>query len=95
MELPIILAAILFPLILIGGGYLLTQSLRGEKRAKKKLKARETELKKEAYEAEILRELGERFGYELNEEKIIDIITSSIGRLFSYSTVSSILLVRI
>ncbi len=92
MELPILLAAILFPLILAGGGFLISQSIQKEKIAKQKLRAREGELKKEAYEAEILRELGERFGYELNEEKIIDVITSSIGRLFSYSTVSSILL---
>jgi signal transduction histidine kinase len=92
MELPILLASILFPTILTVGGLLIFFSVRNERKSRDKLKAREQELNREAYESEILRELGERFGYELDEEKIIDIITSSIGRLFSYSTVSSLLL---
>lgn len=89
-----IIALVIFPVILALGGFLIYQSIHGEKLAKKELAEREKELKKKAYEAEILRELGERFGYELNEEKIIDIITSSIGQLFSYSTVSSVLLLE-
>src|SRR4030042_2704329 len=92
MELPLQLAFILFPLILVLCGVIVFLAIDNERKSKQKLKAREAELNREAYEAEILRELGERFGYELDEEKIIDIISSSIGRLFSYSTVSSLLL---
>lgn len=91
MDLPIFITAILFIATLIGAAYLTATTMRSEKRTKKQLAARETALKQEAYEAEILRELGERFGYELDEVKIVDIIAGSIGKLFSYSTVASML----
>lgn len=92
MNLPIIIAAILFIFLFFGAAYLIASSIKNERRAREKLKNQEFQLKKEAYESEILRELGERFGYELNEEKIVDIIAGSINKLFTYSTVSSILL---
>lgn len=92
MNLPILIAAFLFTLILIGAAYLIASAMKEEKHAKSKLAAREAALKREAYEAEILRELGERFGYELDEAKIVDIIAGSIGKLFPYSTVASMLI---
>lgn len=92
MDLPIIIASIIFPLIISGGAYLIISTNKKANKIKKKLTAQEKQLKREAYESEILRELGERFGYELNEEKIVDIITGSIGKLFSFSTVSSLLI---
>ena len=91
MELPVLIAVILFVCLLAGAAYLVASSMRSEKRSKEKLSEREGQLKREAYESEILRELGERFGYELNEAKIVDIIANSIGKLFSYSAVSSML----
>src|SRR3989304_9599798 len=91
MELPVLIAVILFVCLLAGAAYLVASSMRSEKRSKEKLSEREGQLKREAYESEILRELGERFGYELNEAKVVEIIAGSIGKLFSYSTVSSML----
>ena len=85
------IAAILFTGILGGAAYLIASALKGEKRTREKLAVREAALKREAYESEILRELGERFGYELDEAKVVEIIAGSIGKLFSYSTVSSML----
>lgn len=60
-------------------------------RNRKKLLLQEEELKHRLYEVSILKELGERIGYSLDLEKITDIITSSLGSLFSYSTVSSLI----
>lgn len=58
----------------------------------KVLKEREAELSRKAYESAILREISERIGYSLDVEKIIDIITGSLGNLFPFSTASSIAL---
>ncbi len=41
-----------------------------------------------AYQAEVLREIGERIGYSLDVAKIIEIITGSLGKLLEYHTVS-------
>lgn len=59
---------------------------------RKKLLAKEEELKHRLYEVSILKELGERIGYSLDLEKITDIITSSLSNLFEYSAVSSLIL---
>lgn len=91
MGLLFVILVILFLISLGISAYLVIDSSKKEEKVKKDLKLREAELKREAYESEILRELGERFGYELNEGKVVDIIAGSIGKLFSYSTVSSAL----
>lgn len=62
-------------------GYLLTN-----------LELREKELQRRMYELSILKELGDRIGYSLNVEKIVDIITSSLVKLLDYSVVSYMLL---
>lgn len=59
---------------------------------RKKLLAKEEELRHRLYEVSILKELGERIGYSLDLEKITDIITHSLGTLFGYSTVSSLII---
>ena len=59
---------------------------------RKKLLYKEEELKHRLYEVSILKELGERIGYSLDLEKITDIITDSLGNLFEYSTVCSLIL---
>ncbi|MCH7952181.1 PAS domain-containing protein [Patescibacteria group bacterium] len=92
MNLPLLIAAVLLIGILIGAAYLIATAIKSERRAKEKLKAHEAALKREAYESEMLRELGERFGYELDEAKIVDIIAGSIGKLFPYTTVASMLI---
>lgn len=62
-------------------GYLLTD-----------LELREKELSRRMYELSILKELGDRIGYSLNVEKIVDIITSSLVKLLDYSVVAYMLL---
>jgi PAS domain S-box-containing protein len=65
------------------------------KKAKKSqaiLLEREQELQRRVYETTILKEIGERIGYSLDVANVIEIICGSLGKLFSYSTASSILI---
>jgi PAS domain S-box-containing protein len=59
---------------------------------KKNLRAKEAEMQRRMYEVSILKELGERIGYSLNVQKIVDVITGSLRKLLPYSTVSYLLL---
>lgn len=59
---------------------------------RRRLLQRELQMRRRMYELSILRELGERIGYSLNVQKIVDIITSSLGNLLPYSTVGYMLL---
>ena len=59
---------------------------------KKHLKAREGEINQRVYELAILKELGDRIGYSLDIEQIIDVITGSLGQFIDYSVVSYMLL---
>lgn len=53
---------------------------------------KELEMQRRMYEVSILKELGERIGYSLNVQKIVDVITGSLRKLLPYSTVSYLLL---
>jgi signal transduction histidine kinase len=57
-----------------------------------RLSMKEQEMQRRMYEVSILKELGDRIGYSLNVQKIVDVITSSLRRLLPYSTVSYLLL---
>ncbi len=46
------------------------------------------ELQQKVYQAQVLKEIGERIGYSLDTAKIVDIITSSLGNLLGYDAVS-------
>lgn len=46
------------------------------------------ELQQKVYQAQVLKEIGERIGYSLDTNKIVEIITSSLGNLLQYDTVS-------
>jgi hypothetical protein len=46
------------------------------------------ELQQKVYQAQVLKEIGERIGYSLDTNKIVDIITSSLGNLLDYDTVA-------
>jgi two-component system, NtrC family, sensor histidine kinase KinB len=59
---------------------------------KKHLKEREDEVNHRVYELAILKELGDRIGYSLDVEQIIDIITGSLGQFIKYCVVSYMLL---
>ncbi|HYE22024.1 MAG TPA: ATP-binding protein [Verrucomicrobiae bacterium] len=56
------------------------------------LRMKEGEMQRRMYEVSILKELGERIGYSLNVQKIVDVITGSLRKLLPYSTVSYMLL---
>jgi NtrC-family two-component system sensor histidine kinase KinB len=62
-----------------------------DKRAARNLKKRESEMSKRMYELAILKELGDRIGYSLDVQQIIDVITSSLHQFIDYSAVSYIL----
>lgn len=74
--------------VLIFGFYLYWQSYG----IKKSLRKREEEMKRKMYELAILKELGDRIGYSLNIQNIIDIITGSLNQFLKYSAVSYMLL---
>jgi len=50
------------------------------------------ELMQKVYQAQVLKEINERIGYSLDTNKIVDIITSSLGNLLQYDTVSYMVL---
>ena len=50
------------------------------------------ELQQKVYQAQVLKEISERIGYSLDTNKIVDIITSSLGNLLDYDTVSYMVL---
>jgi PAS domain S-box-containing protein len=62
------------------------------RKMRKSLMHKEIEMQRRMYEVSILKELGERIGYSLNVQKIVDVITGSLRRLLPYSTVSYMLL---
>ncbi len=61
------------------------------RRVRSRLLKREEQMRHRMYELSILRELGERIGYSLNVQKIVDVITGSLGKLLPYSTVAYML----
>ena len=58
------------------------------KRFRIDLEKREQDTKRKMYELSILKELGDRMGYSLNIQNIIDIITGSLHQFIEYSVVS-------
>jgi len=59
---------------------------------KVRVKKREEEIKHRMYELAILKEVGDRIGYSLNLEKIVDIITGSLPQFIEYSVASYMLI---
>src|SRR3954470_15664305 len=62
------------------------------RRMRKSLHGKEHEMQRRMYEVSILKELGDRIGYSLNVQKIVDVVTSSLRNLLNYSTVSYLIL---
>lgn len=88
MTLPVILSLLG---MLFFGGFSVVVSLKEEK-LRRELKEREQLSKRRVYELTVLRSIQDRIGYSLDIERIIDTLTGSLKNLFSYSTVSSIVL---
>lgn len=53
---------------------------------------RSLEYQQKAYQAQVLKEINERIGYSLDTNKIVEIITTSLGNLLEYDTVSYMVL---
>lgn len=63
-----------------------------DREAKLALQKREQDINRRMYELAILKELGDRVGYSLDVQQIIDIITSSLHQFIEYDAVSYMLL---
>lgn len=63
-------------------------ALRESRKLSAALRQREKEVSRRMYELAILKELGERIGYSLDVQQIIDIITGSLRQFMDYSLVS-------
>lgn len=61
------------------------------RRVRSRLFRREEQMRHRMYELSILRELGERIGYSLNVQKIVEVISGSLGKLLPYSIVAYML----
>ena len=82
------LLTIITAISLLIGGY----SYWKNKKLAKSIRESEEELRRRMYELSILKELSDRTGYSLNVQKVIDVITGSLGQLIDYSAVSYALL---
>ena len=69
-----------------------TRNEKLEAETKQHLEQREKEMSRRMYELAILKELGDRVGYSLDVQQIIDIITNSLHQFIEYSAVSYMLL---
>src|SRR3990170_4270664 len=59
---------------------------------KGEIKKKEKDMDRRMYELAILKELGDRVGYSLNIQKIIDVITGSLNQFLEYTAVSYMLI---
>lgn len=50
------------------------------------------QLQQKVYQAQVLKEISERIGYSLDTNKVVEIITNSLGNLLQYDTVSYMVL---
>jgi signal transduction histidine kinase len=70
---------------------ILLMALR-QRRSSLEIEKREALEKQRLYQISILKEIQDKIGYSLDIEKIVDVITASLRKLFPYSTASSILI---
>jgi len=59
---------------------------------KAELERKQEDMNRRMYELAILKELGDRIGYSLDVQKIVDVITGSLNQFIDYSAVSYMLL---
>ncbi|MDB5194862.1 MAG: hypothetical protein JWO84_46 [Parcubacteria group bacterium] len=63
-----------------------------DKKAKEVLEKREQDVSRRMFELAILKELGDRIGYSLDVQQIVDIITGSLHQFIEYAAVSYMLI---
>jgi signal transduction histidine kinase len=91
MELPeltehaLLISTVIFAIASI---VLLVLNIRTEKLLRKKEKAQNQKI----YQISMLKEIQDRVSYSLDVEKVVDVITASLKKLFSYSTASSLVI---
>jgi signal transduction histidine kinase len=90
MLVNILLVADFIILAAVIGAYLFV-SLRERKFLRQKAN-QSLELQQKVYQAEVLKEISERIGYSLDTNKVVEIITSSLGNLLDYDAVSYMVL---
>ena len=86
-----LLTEILAAFALLGfvlSGYLYVR----ERTTKKVIQKREQDISRRIYELAILKEIGDRVGYSLDVQQIVDIITSSLHQFIEYAAVSYMLI---
>ncbi len=83
------ITTIILVVLLVVAGFLL---VRKDRQTRQTLDDNQKEVSRRMYELAILKELGERIGYSLDVQNIIDIITGSLHQLVDYSAVSYMLL---
>src|SRR3989338_8104058 len=76
----------------IGGISATIYFLIKDRKAKGVLAKREQDVSRRMYELAILKELGDRIGYSLDVQQIIDVITNSLHQFIDYAAVSYMLL---
>jgi signal transduction histidine kinase len=86
MIIYILLALDFMMLAVVVIGYVYT-SLR-ERRTLQQEASQSLELQQKVYQAQVLKEINERIGYSLDTDKIVEIITNSLGNLLNYDAVS-------
>lgn len=79
-----VILPVVFSSILIAGFFCYWRTSR----LKKDMKKNEEKMHRSMFELAILKELGERTGYSLNVQNIIDIITGSLKQFIDYSVTS-------
>ena len=84
MDLYTIIALSIAVFFLVIGGFAFYKS----KKLEVALEKREVGMKRKMYELAILKELGDRMGYSLNIQNVVEIITGSLQQFIDYSVVS-------
>ena len=79
-------------ILAVAGASATVYFLMKDRKAKFALQKQEQDVNRRMYELAILKELGDRIGYSLDVQQIIDIITSSLHQFIEYSAVSYMLL---
>lgn len=87
MAVEVLATIIFFILIAIAAFF----SFLDNRKFKKDLVKREEDAKHKMYEIAILKELGDRIGYSLNIQNIVEVITGSLRQFIEYSAVSYML----
>ncbi len=86
-----ILLVVDFIILAIVVAWYVFRSLRERDSLRKKL-SQSLQLSQKVYQAQVLKEISERIGYSLDTNKVVEIITNSLGNLLDYDTVSYMVL---